>query len=142
MDQTFEIIKPKTYGMIYDLAKETFFDHDLSKAKKALESVLQTFASRLDIDQGIIVISNLPSHLKSHFSKGWTPFSESNLPPSNNFAPELKSKYGSFFNSFNMDQIKKIIKSVFLLLCKYIMPERMQRIESCFDNELKNILNS
>jgi uncharacterized protein (DUF2267 family) len=142
MEQTFERIKPKTYEMLYDLAKETLLDHDMSKAKKALESVMHAFASRLDIDQGIVVISNLPTHLKTHFSKGWSPFKDPSSRPNDNFIDELKTKNGSFFNSFNMEQIKKIIKSVFSILVKYIQPEKMKKIETCFDTELRNILDS
>jgi uncharacterized protein (DUF2267 family) len=142
MEQILERVKPKTYEMLYELAKEPIFCHDLAKAKIALNSVLHTFASQLDIDRGITVISNLPPHLKIHFSKGWAPFNEATCYATNNFINVLKNTEERFFNAFGADQIKSIIKSVFLILRRYIPSEKMKKVEACFGPELRNILDA
>jgi uncharacterized protein (DUF2267 family) len=136
MEQTIEKIKPKTYELLYDLTKALGFPGDLAKAKIALESVLHSFAAQLDVEKGIEVITSLPVHLKDIFSKGWKPFQD---VQSEGFIGAVKTRSAEFLR-LSEEQIIVIVKKVFTVLEKYIPAEKMAKIRSCMNKELRKIV--
>jgi uncharacterized protein (DUF2267 family) len=138
MEQFIEKIKPKTYDLLHDLSRELEIVGNLSKVKIAFESVLHSFAACLDVDKGIEVMSNLPSHLKDIFLKGWKPFS---AIEQRDFITAVQEKLAGSL-TYSREQILSLVKKVFRVIAKYIAPDKMIHIHSCMNAELITIINN
>jgi uncharacterized protein (DUF2267 family) len=137
MEQITGKIKPKTYDLLYDLSRELHMPHELSKVKVALEAVLHSLAARLDLDRGIEVITNLPVHLKDTFSQGWKPFLQTN---SADFISAVQERITDSFK-YSKDQVLLLVRKVFSVLARYIAPDKMKKIHSCMDADVRAIIN-
>jgi uncharacterized protein (DUF2267 family) len=136
MGQTTIKMKPKTYNLLLDLSRELEMSGDLAKAKAAFETVLHCFAGRLDADKGIEVITNLPVHLKDIFSKGWKPFRPIEVT---DFITAVQSRLADSLK-YSREQILCLVRKVFSVLAKYIDPDKMARIHSCMNKDLRTII--
>jgi uncharacterized protein (DUF2267 family) len=138
MKQFIEKIMPKTYDLLLDLSRELETEGNLSKVKIAFDSVIHTFAAGLDVDKGIEVMSNLPSHLKDIFLKGWKPFSEIEH---RDFITEVQEKLAGSL-TYSREQVLFLVQKVFKVITKYIAPDKMTNISSCMNAELITIINN
>jgi uncharacterized protein (DUF2267 family) len=137
MEQTIGKIKPRTYDLLYDLAREFSIPGEIIKAKKIMESVLHSFAEGLDVDKGIEVMTTLPVHLKDTFSKAWKPFSP---VKKTDFISSVQAKLANTLICTREQAILMVYK-VFTTLKKYISPDKIIRIYSCMNDDLKAILD-
>jgi uncharacterized protein (DUF2267 family) len=138
MEQTTGKIKPQTYRLLYDLATEFSIPGEIIKAKKILDSVLHSFAEGLDVDKGIEVMTMLPVHLKDTFSRAWKPFS---AVSKTDFISSVQDKLSDTIIC-TREQAICMVSKVFAILAKYISPDKITRIHSCMNDDLKAILNS
>jgi uncharacterized protein (DUF2267 family) len=140
MQQDIQRTKSKTYDLILQVARELNCPMDQPRARVALEAILHSVAERLNVDQGIEVISNLPVHLKTIFSQAWKPFKEIN--PQKDFLETVKARLAEFFKEYSNADFLNLIRKVVAILEKAIQPDKLQKIRMHYTHDLKRILNN